>query len=166
MIDSFDSDKKYQQMTEKSTISKATPSTVVNGSIHELLDRLIKEGIITKENQAKSQEIANQLVQNLNSKQKKTKKTRDPSKPKGAKNSYMYFLELQRENIKSELTKAHCEQHPDPTDPPFTPGVAEIAKEAGKRWKVCLDKTEYEALASKDKSRFNEEMETWKATHQ
>ena len=75
----------------------------------------------------------------------KTKAKKDPSKPKRARNAYIYFGMKIRAKVKDD--------NPDMNS-------KEITKELGRLWKECDDKSEYVEQAEQDKVRFEEEMKT------
>ncbi|ESO11048.1 hypothetical protein HELRODRAFT_144657, partial [Helobdella robusta] len=70
-------------------------------------------------------------------------KAKNHNAPKTAWFPYVYFAMEERPKIKAEFPKMR-----------FT----EIAKELGKRWKICPNKEIFEAMAAKDKEKH--EMET------
>ena len=72
---------------------------------------------------------------------KKRKRAKDPNAPKRALSAFFWYCNDERAKVKSE--------NPEAT-------VGEIAKELGKRWNACSDdfKSKYEALAAKDKARY------------
>ena len=70
---------------------------------------------------------------------KRRKRTKDPNAPKRALSAFFFFCQEERADVKKI--------HP-------TYGVGDIAKELGKRWEVCQNKPKFEALAQKDKARY------------
>jgi len=78
----------------------------------------------------------------------KIKKLKDPSKPKRAKSSYLYFCAATRNEIK--------EHYPDLK-------MGGVMKELAKKWSVITvdQKKEFELLSGKDKERYLDEMETY-----
>ncbi|KAL3320338.1 High mobility group [Cichlidogyrus casuarinus] len=78
---------------------------------------------------------------------KKRKRTKDPAMPKRAWSAFFFFSHEMRPSIR--------EDHPDWR-------VSEVAKELGKRWEDCQDKTKYEAQAQADRQRYEEEMLQYK----
>lgn len=72
---------------------------------------------------------------------KRKKRVKDPNAPKRALSAFFWFCNDERPKVKETM--------PDAT-------VGEIAKELGKRWNECKDdfKSKYEALAAKDKARY------------
>jgi len=84
----------------------------------------------------------------------KKKKKKDKNEPKRGLSAYMYFMQKNRELIKSEYLAKNGEEIK------FT----EIAKDAGARWKVLEadDKKEYDELAATDKQRYIDEMKAYK----
>lgn len=83
------------------------------------------------------------------SKKKKQKKKKDPNAPKRAMSSFMYFSQLERDNIKKS-----------------NPGIAftEMARVLGEKWKKMSaeEKEPYEAKASVDKKRYKDEVSGYK----
>ncbi|XP_065879503.1 FACT complex subunit SSRP1-like [Euphorbia lathyris] len=83
------------------------------------------------------------------SKQKKQKKKKDPNAPKKAMSAFMYFSQMERENVK----KTH-------------PGIGfgGIGKVVGERWKKLSaeEKEPYEAKARTDKKRYEEAISGYK----
>mmetsp|Transcript_11268 Transcript_11268/g.14700 ORF Transcript_11268/g.14700 Transcript_11268/m.14700 type:complete len:736 (+) Transcript_11268:97-2304(+) len=77
----------------------------------------------------------------------KTKKEKDPSKPKPARSAYAYFYAAMREQNKFEGTPQ------------------EVTKKIGAAWKEIEDseKEKYEAKAVEDKKRHKAEMKSWEA---
>ncbi|KAI1720330.1 HMG-box domain-containing protein [Ditylenchus destructor] len=61
------------------------------------------------------------------------------TRPKGAKNAYMFWLLENREKISALV------------------GKKKALKECGKRWKDLHDKSKWEKLAAEDKERFQRE---------
>ena len=78
----------------------------------------------------------------------KKKKTKDPNAPKRALSGFFFFCHEERPKVKAI--------HP-------SYGVGDIAKEMGKRWEVCPNKSKFEAMAAKDKQRYEKEMQVYKA---
>jgi len=85
---------------------------------------------------------------------KKKKKKKDKDEPKRALSAYMYFMQKNRELIKSDYLAKHGEEIK------FT----EIAKDAGARWKEMSadDKKEYDEMAATDKQRYIDDMKAYK----
>jgi hypothetical protein len=77
------------------------------------------------------------------------KNPKDPKKPKRGMSGFMFFAGAMRGPIKKE--------HPDW-------GIGQIGKELGKRWGVIkdCDKVKYEAMAKKDKERYDKAMKSYK----
>ena len=71
---------------------------------------------------------------------------KDTSKPKGAKNPYIYFCMELRPQVK--------QKNPDMS-------TKEITAELGRLWGACDDKSKYEALSAEDKKRYNTEMKDY-----
>ncbi|KAL7100842.1 hypothetical protein ACP275_08G020100 [Erythranthe tilingii] len=86
---------------------------------------------------------------NDGSKKKKQKKKKDPNAPKRAISAFMYFSQVERENLKKT-----------------NPGISftDVAKVLGERWhKMTADeKAPYEAKAKVDKKRYAEEISGYK----
>jgi hypothetical protein len=78
---------------------------------------------------------------------KRRKRVKDPSAPKRALSAFFFFCQEERASVKSKY-------------PSY--GVGDIAKELGKRWEVCTQKPKFEALAQKDKARYEKEMAEYK----
>lgn len=74
-------------------------------------------------------------------KAKKRKTPKDPSLPRRAWSAFFFFSDEHRTRIK--------EHNPEWK-------VADIAKELGRLWELCEDKAKYEALAQRDKQRYEE----------
>jgi high mobility group protein B1 len=72
---------------------------------------------------------------------KKRKRTKDPNAPKRALSAFFWFCNDERPRVKEGMTDAT---------------VGEVAKELGRRWNDCTEeqKSKYEALAAKDKARY------------
>jgi len=81
---------------------------------------------------------------------KKRKRTKDPNAPKRALSAFFWFCNDERPKVKETMT--------DST-------VGEVAKELGRRWNECTDdqKSKYEALAAKDKARYEKEINAYKS---
>jgi hypothetical protein len=75
-------------------------------------------------------------------------RVKDPNAPRRNKSSYLIFCEERREHIKKNNPSISSTQ---------------LIRELGSAWKTvsAADKTRYEALAVKDKSRFEAEMRTY-----
>lgn len=73
---------------------------------------------------------------------RKKRAKKDKSGPKRAMSAYMWFAKTNR----GALAKKH------PSD-----SVTEIAKRLGEMWRKLKDRTEYEAMAAKDKKRYEKE---------
>lgn len=78
----------------------------------------------------------------------KRKRTKDPNAPKRALSAFFCFCNDERPKVKA--------QHPNYS-------VGDIAKELGKRWESCTNKSKYEAIAGKDKERYEREMAVYKS---
>ncbi|KAL4585780.1 hypothetical protein LXL04_010406 [Taraxacum kok-saghyz] len=83
------------------------------------------------------------------SKKRKPKKKKDPNAPKRAISGFMFFSQMERENVKKDI-----------------PGIAfqEIGRVLGERWnKLSVEEKEpYEAKASADKKRYRDEISNYK----
>nr|GEZ37356.1 FACT complex subunit SSRP1 [Tanacetum cinerariifolium] len=79
------------------------------------------------------------------SKKKKQKKKKDPNAPKRAMSGFMFFSQLERENVKKDIPGI-----------PFT----EIGRVLGERWGklTAEEKAPYEAKAQADKKRYRNQM--------
>lgn len=76
----------------------------------------------------------------------KMKKMSDPSKPKKAKTSFIYFCNEERPKI----IKGHTKMK-----------LGDVMKELGSRWSSLEDKSKYVNLHTKDKERYNDEMDAY-----
>lgn len=81
---------------------------------------------------------------------KKRKRVKDPNAPKRALSAFFWFCNDERPRVKEVL--------PDST-------VGDVAKELGRRWNDCTEdqKAKYEALAAKDKARYEKENNAYKS---
>jgi high mobility group protein B1 len=81
---------------------------------------------------------------------KKRKRAKDPNAPKRALSAFFWFCNDERPKVKVIL--------PDSS-------VGEVAKELGRRWQDVDPqvKSKYEALAAKDKARYEKEIKAYKA---
>lgn len=77
----------------------------------------------------------------------KRKRTKDPNAPKRALSAFFCFCNEERPKVKG--------LHPGYT-------VGDVAKELGKRWETCTNKAKFEAIAAKDKQRYEQEMAAYK----
>jgi hypothetical protein len=94
---------------------------------------------------------SSQLQKTINSRMNQDAKklrVKDPNAPKRNKSSYLIFCEDRREHIKKNNTAISSTQ---------------LIRELGAAWKnvSASDKTRYEALAVKDKARFDTEMKSY-----
>jgi len=78
---------------------------------------------------------------------RKRKGKKDPNAPKRALSAFFFFCADERKEVKK--------QYPEYS-------IGEIAKELGRRWEVCPDKSKYEAQAAKDKKRYEQAMIAYK----
>lgn len=69
----------------------------------------------------------------------KRKKTKDPNAPKRALSAFFFFCQYERPNVKKTMPNS---------------SVGEIAKELGKRWEGCTERSKYEKMAVEDKKRY------------
>ncbi|XP_048434915.1 FACT complex subunit SSRP1-like [Pyrus x bretschneideri] len=83
------------------------------------------------------------------SKKKKQKKKKDPNAPKRAMSGFMFFSNMERENVKRE-----------------NPGIAftDVGRALGEKWKKMSadEKEPYEAKARQDKERYKDEISGYK----
>jgi len=77
------------------------------------------------------------------------KKKKDPNAPKRALSAFFHFCNDERPKVKAQMGDAT---------------VGEIAKELGRRWQDCNEevKGKYEAMAAKDKERYEKAMAAYK----
>lgn len=78
---------------------------------------------------------------------KRGKGGKDPNAPKRPLSAFFCFSGEERGKVKAKF-------------PDYT--VGQIAKELGERWKNCSNRAKYEALAAKEKQRYDEEMAEYK----
>ncbi|XP_031340324.1 high mobility group protein B2-like isoform X2 [Photinus pyralis] len=80
---------------------------------------------------------------------KKRKQIKDPNAPKRSLSAFFWFCNDERSKVKSQ-------------NPEY--GVGDIAKELGRRWAEADSdvKSKYEAMAEKDKARYEKEMTAYK----
>jgi hypothetical protein len=78
----------------------------------------------------------------------KRKRTKDPNAPKRSLSGFFFFCHEERGNVRAMY-------------PSY--GVGDIAKELGKRWEVCQNRPKFEAMAAKDKLRYEKDMAEYKA---
>ncbi|XP_014672273.1 PREDICTED: high mobility group protein DSP1-like [Priapulus caudatus] len=78
------------------------------------------------------------------------RKKKDPNAPKRAMSGFFWFCQDERQVVRN-------------INPGW--GVGDVAKELGKRWGVLTPdvKAKYDALAQKDKKRYETEMKVWKS---
>jgi len=81
---------------------------------------------------------------------RKRKRTKDPNAPKRALSAFFWFCNDERPRVKETMNDAT---------------VGEVAKELGRRWNECTEdqKSKFEALAAKDKARYEKEVKAYKA---
>lgn len=82
---------------------------------------------------------------------KRKRRKRDPNAPKRSLSAFFWFCNDERPNVKAALNN--------------TNSVSQVAKELGRRWALVRpeQKTRYEALAAKDKLRYEKDLKTYKA---
>lgn len=82
---------------------------------------------------------------------RKKKRQKDPDAPKRPLSAFFWFCNDERPKVKVTM--------PDST-------VGDVAKELGRRWNECTEdqKSKYEALAAKDKARYEKELKAYKST--
>jgi len=97
--------------------------------------------------ESNSSQIQKTINTRINQDAKKLR-VKDPNAPKRNKSSYLIFCEERREHIKKNNPSISSTQ---------------LIRELGSAWKTvsAADKTRYEALAVKDKSRFESEMKSY-----
>lgn len=76
------------------------------------------------------------------------KRKKDPNAPKRALSGFFFFCNEERPKVRAMY-------------PSY--GVGDIAKEMGKRWEVCPNKPKFEAMAVRDKERYEKDMVAYKA---
>jgi len=76
------------------------------------------------------------------------KRKKDPNQPKRSWSAFFFFSDEYRNSIR--------QQHPDWK-------VGDVAKELGRRWEQCTNKTKYEQKAAVDRDRYEKEMKQYKA---
>lgn len=81
---------------------------------------------------------------------RKKKRQKDPDAPKRPLSAFFWFCNDERPKVKATM--------PDST-------VGDVAKELGRRWNECTEdqKSKYEALAAKDKARYEKELKAYKS---
>jgi len=95
-------------------------------------------------------EMANYKPSKNEKASRKRKRAKDPNAPKRALSAFFWFCNDERPKVKETM--------PDTT-------VGEVAKELGRRWNDISDevKAKYEALAAKDKARYEKEANAYKS---
>jgi len=80
-------------------------------------------------------------------KRKSAKAKKDPGKPKRAWSAFFFYCDEFRPKVREE-----------------NPGwkVGDVAKELGRRWETCPDKSKYEEQARRDKERYERDMEAYR----
>ena len=79
---------------------------------------------------------------------KRKKQKKDPNAPKRALSAFFHFCADERPKVRE-------------ANPSYS--VGDVAKELGKSWAQVTDKSKYEALAAKDKQRYEDEMASYRA---
>jgi len=94
-----------------------------------------------------------ELLEKFLGEKMKVKAQKNPNAPKRAKSSYMFYSEEHREKVTNSLKKKN------PNYKGSLMGL--VSKELGAKWKKLKpeQKKKYEALAQKDKERYQQEME-------
>ena len=85
-------------------------------------------------------EMANYTPAETDGKRKRKNK-KDPNAPKRALSAFFFFCADERKEVKKSF-------------PDYS--IGEIAKELGRRWETCPNKVKFEAMAAKDKKRYEE----------
>jgi hypothetical protein len=82
---------------------------------------------------------------------KRKRAAKDPNAPKRALSAFFWFCNDERPNVKGELGSEAS--------------VTDVAKELGRRWNSCGEdvKAKYNALAAKDKARYEKSMTNYKS---
>ena len=86
---------------------------------------------------------------------KMPRQKKDPNKPKGKMSAYAFFVQSEREAIRSRYKESGKDEG--------MPSLSELSKFCSEKWK-CLDdskKTPFLKLAAEDKARYEEEMATY-----
>jgi len=78
---------------------------------------------------------------------RKRKQVKDPNKPKRNLSAFFFFCNEKRPDV----NKAHPDYK-----------VGDVAKELGKLWEKCTDRTKYDKLAAGDKERYDRDMEAYR----
>ena len=87
-------------------------------------------------------------------KKMKIKKQKNPYAPKKAKTSYFFFCDEHRTNLISKYKK----QNKGKQDKNM---MGNVAKQLGELWSKCKDKERYVIMSTKDKERYESEMNTF-----
>tara|TARA_B100001094_G_C17822927_1_gene619425 strand:+ start:206 stop:580 length:375 start_codon:yes stop_codon:yes gene_type:complete len=96
------------------------------------------------------------VVKVINSKTEKTKKSKKvklPGEPKRPLTGYFFFTNDRREDLKTKQPELK---------------ITEVSKVLGQEWAKLneTEKQKYADMATKDKKRYAEELEEWKATQE
>ncbi|ESN95018.1 hypothetical protein HELRODRAFT_157726 [Helobdella robusta] len=103
-------------------------------------DKKKYEELAAKDSMRYKEEMADYVPTNGEKKRKRGSK--DPNAPKRALSAFFCFSNEERAKVKAEFPSL---------------SIGEVAKELGKRWEVCKNKDKYEAMAAKDKERYEKE---------
>jgi len=103
------------------------------------------EDMAAKDSSRYEKEMANYTPAEGSGKQKRQKK--DPNAPKRGLSAFFCFCNEERAKVKAKF-------------PDY--GIGDVAKELGKRWEACTNRTKYEAQAAKDKERYERELAAYK----
>jgi len=103
----------------------------------------------------KKEKDITELVDSLLGPKPKTKKLKDPLKPKRSKSSYLFFCTDIRESVTEEL-KSKGDGIKGIT-------ISEVSKKLGSIWKTISDddKAKYAKMADDDKDRYKMEMDNY-----
>ncbi|KAM1600925.1 uncharacterized protein LOC126610219 isoform X1 [Malus sylvestris] len=119
----------------------------MRGLLH--LDPLLKKCIDPMDALARSTISWAQSAKKDGSKKKKQKKKKDPNAPKRAMSGFMFFSNMERDNVKRE-----------------NPGIAftDVGRVLGEKWRKMSaeEKEPYEAKARQDKERYKDEISGYK----
>ncbi|CAN6706990.1 unnamed protein product [Malus baccata var. baccata] len=119
----------------------------MRGLLH--LDPLLKKCIDPIDALARSAISWAQSPKTDGSKKKKQKKKKDPNAPKRAMSGFMFFSNMERDNVKRE-----------------NPGIAftDVGRVLGEKWRKMSaeEKEPYEAKARQDKERYKDEIRSYK----
>lgn len=77
----------------------------------------------------------------------KRKRTKDPNAPKRSLSGFFFFCNEERSKVRAKF-------------PDYM--VGDVAKELGKRWEVCQNRSKFESMAVVDKARYEKEMKAYR----